>query len=137
MSLTVIYGPLKDYKSLTLTRLGRDSTRVNSLHTKLQLALQRIKRGDLKPMHAEIQHQDLFTPVVTGVSQGSGKYFSRIGVGTSTKSFYMVLNTGSDVNWLQCDPCSDCYQQSDPVFNPAGSSTYSQLSGSINKIALG
>ncbi|KAM2859819.1 hypothetical protein COP2_025192 [Malus domestica] len=76
-------------------------------------------------MHIEIQPQDLTTSVVSGVSQGSGEYLSRIGVGTSVKSFYMVLDTGSDVNWLQCSPCSDCYQQSNPVFNPAGSSTYS------------
>ncbi|KAM1601298.1 hypothetical protein EV1_025353 [Malus domestica] len=39
-----------DYKSLTLTRLGRDEARVNSLHTKLQLALlQGIKKGILCP----------------------------------------------------------------------------------------
>ncbi|TQD80833.1 hypothetical protein C1H46_033585 [Malus baccata] len=117
----------KDYKSLTRTRLYRDSARVNSLHIKLQLALQGIKKSDLEPMHAEILPQDLSTPVVSGVSQGSGEYFSRIGVGTPAKSFYMVPDTGSDVNWLQCNPCSDCYQQSDPVFSPAGSSTYSQL----------
>lgn len=36
----------------------------------------------------------------------------------------MVMDTGSDVNWMQCEPCSNCYQQSDPIFNPADSSTY-------------
>lgn len=40
----------------------------------------------------------------------------------------MVIDTGSDVNWIQCQPCSDCYQQSDPIFNPTDSSTYETIS---------
>ncbi|KAK9926251.1 hypothetical protein M0R45_023492 [Rubus argutus] len=117
----------KDYKSLVLSRLDRDSARVNSLNTKLQFALQEVNRADLEPMQTEIRPEDLSTPVTSGISQGSGEYFSRIGVGQPVKSFYMVLDTGSDVFWLQCQPCSDCYQQSDPVFNPTGSSTFKQL----------
>ncbi|KAL6182919.1 hypothetical protein ACLB2K_044331 [Fragaria x ananassa] len=117
----------KDYKSLVLTRLGRDSARVNSLNTKLQLALQGVNRADLEPMQTEIRPEGLSTPVSSGISLGSGEYFTRVGVGSPAKQFYMVLDTGSDVNWLQCQPCSDCYQQSDPIFNPTGSSTFRQL----------
>ena len=40
----------------------------------------------------------------------------------------MVLDTGSDVNWLQCAPCAECYQQADPIFEPASSASYSPLS---------
>ncbi|XP_057962463.1 protein ASPARTIC PROTEASE IN GUARD CELL 1 [Malania oleifera] len=40
----------------------------------------------------------------------------------------MVLDTGSDVNWVQCLPCADCYQQADPIFEPALSSSYAPLS---------
>ncbi|KAF2325546.1 hypothetical protein GH714_030167 [Hevea brasiliensis] len=61
-------------------------------------------------------------------SHGSGEYFSRVGVGNPAKSYYMVLDTGSDVNWLQCQPCSDCYQQADPIFNPTASSSYAPIS---------
>lgn len=39
----------------------------------------------------------------------------------------MVLDTGSDINWLQCQPCTDCYQQTDPVFDPSASSTYAPV----------
>ncbi|KAF2311182.1 hypothetical protein GH714_019918 [Hevea brasiliensis] len=39
----------------------------------------------------------------------------------------MVLDTGSDVNWVQCAPCADCYQQADPIFEPASSTSYSPL----------
>lgn len=120
--------PHKDYKTLVLSRLKRDTARVNSLTTKLQLALHGVKKSDLLPVQTELQPEDLSTPIVSGVSQGSGEYFSRIGVGKPSKPFYMVLDTGSDVNWLQCQPCSDCYQQSDPIFNPSDSTSYNPLS---------
>lgn len=118
----------KDYKNLVLSRLERDSARVDSLNTKLQFALHGVKKSDLKPMETELQPEDLSTPIISGTSQGSGEYFSRVGVGHPAKSFFMVLDTGSDINWLQCQPCSDCYQQSDPIFNPSSSSSYKPLS---------
>ncbi|KAK2976498.1 hypothetical protein RJ640_001043 [Escallonia rubra] len=118
----------KDYQTLTLSRLARDSARVDSLNSRLHFALAGLKTSDLKPVEAVIQPNDLSSPVTSGISQGSGEYFARIGVGQPAKPFYMVPDTGSDVTWLQCKPCSDCYQQSDPVFDPVASSTYSPLS---------
>ncbi|CAJ1951859.1 unnamed protein product [Sphenostylis stenocarpa] len=116
-----------DYRTLLLSRLARDSARVNSLETKLQLAVNSVKRSDLYPTQTELQPEDLSTPISSGTSQGSGEYFARIGVGQPAKPFYMVLDTGSDVNWLQCKPCSDCYQQADPIFDPTTSSSYYPL----------
>ncbi|XWS37673.1 hypothetical protein CRYUN_Cryun19dG0065200 [Craigia yunnanensis] len=117
-----------DYKTLVLSRLERDSARVDSLTTKFLLALNGVQKSELQPLPTEIQPEELSTPIISGISQGSGEYFSRIGVGNPAKQYYMVLDTGSDINWLQCEPCTDCYQQSDPIFNPSGSSTYSPVS---------
>lgn len=124
---SLVRTPYREYKALVLARLGRDSARVDALASKLNLALNNVTRTDLTPLRTEIQPEDLSTPVSSGTSQGSGEYFSRIGVGTPAKQFYMVLDTGSDVNWLQCQPCTDCYQQADPVFNPPWSSSYTAL----------
>ncbi|XP_059454127.1 protein ASPARTIC PROTEASE IN GUARD CELL 1 [Corylus avellana] len=118
----------KDYKSLVLSRLERESARVDALTTKLQLALSGVKKSDLQPVLTEVRPEDLSTPIVSGTSQGSGEYFSRVGVGQPAKLFYMVLDTGSDINWLQCKPCEDCYEQSDPIFDPSASSSYKPLS---------
>lgn len=117
----------KDYKSLSLARLARDSSRVQSLQTRLDLAVNGISRSDLKPVEEELQDEKLVGPIVSGTSQGSGEYFSRVGIGKPAREVYMVLDTGSDVNWLQCSPCGDCYQQADPIFDPAESSTYSPI----------
>lgn len=118
----------KDYEALTLSRLERDSARVSSLTMKLQLALNNFTHSDLKPVQTMLQPEDLQTPITSGASQGSGEYFARLGLGQPAKEFYMVLDTGSDITWVQCEPCSDCYQQSDPIFDPSGSTTYSRLS---------
>ncbi|KAJ8553418.1 hypothetical protein K7X08_024096 [Anisodus acutangulus] len=118
----------KDYTSLTHSRLERDSARVKSLTMKLQLSLTNFSHSDLKPVQTMLQPEDLQTPITSGASQGSGEYFTRLGLGEPAKEFYMVLDTGSDITWVQCEPCSDCYQQSDPIYNPSGSNTYSRLS---------
>ncbi|KAL2461648.1 Protein ASPARTIC PROTEASE IN GUARD CELL 1 [Abeliophyllum distichum] len=108
--------------------LARDSSRVKSLISRHELALSGFSRSDFKPVDdVVVQPEDLQSPVTSGTSQGSGEYFTRIGVGQPVKELYMVIDTGSDISWLQCEPCSECYQQSDPVFNPSGSSTYKTL----------
>ncbi|XP_062204143.1 aspartyl protease family protein 2-like [Phragmites australis] len=63
-------------------------------------------------------------PVVSGLAQGSGEYFTKIGVGTPATPALMVLDTGSDIVWLQCAPCRRCYEQSGQVFDPRRSSSY-------------
>lgn len=125
--ISVHRGSHKDYKSLTLARLARDSARVRSLQTRLDLVVSGITKADLKPVETEFTAEDLEVPVISGTSHGSGEYFSRVGIGHPASQVYMVLDTGSDVNWVQCAPCADCYQQADPIFEPASSSSYSPL----------
>ncbi|OAY77996.1 protein ASPARTIC PROTEASE IN GUARD CELL 1 [Ananas comosus] len=133
-----------NYKSLTLARLRRDAARVAALTARLALAVDGVARSDLKPMivtdateekkamatmvsEEEEEVEAIEGPIVSGTSQGSGEYFSRVGIGSPAKQLFMVLDTGSDVTWVQCEPCSDCYEQSDPVFSPSASSSYSPL----------
>lgn len=66
--------------------------------------------------------------VLSGMSEGSGEYFVRIGVGSPPKDQYMVIDSGSDIVWVQCQPCSQCYQQADPVFDPANSASFAGVS---------
>ncbi|KAF8389543.1 hypothetical protein HHK36_024058 [Tetracentron sinense] len=68
--------------------------------------------------------QDFGSEVVSGMEQGSGEYFVRIGVGSPPRNQYMVIDSGSDIVWVQCEPCNLCYRQSDPVFNPADSASF-------------
>lgn len=38
------------------------------------------------------------------------------------------IDTGSDLLWVQCRPCADCFRQSTPIFDPSKSSTFVDLS---------
>ncbi|KAK3007517.1 hypothetical protein RJ639_014841 [Escallonia herrerae] len=72
--------------------------------------------------------EDFGSDVVSGMDQGSGEYFVRIGVGSPPRSQYMVIDSGSDIVWVQCQPCNQCYRQTDPVFDPASSASFTGVS---------
>ncbi|XP_042012789.1 protein ASPARTIC PROTEASE IN GUARD CELL 1-like [Salvia splendens] len=101
-----------NYTSLTLSRLARDQSRLRHLLSKI---------------NPKSKNPNLKFPVTSGFRQGTGEYLARIGVGRPAKQFYMAIDTGSDVSWLQCRPCATCYTQSDPIFNPINSATYKSL----------
>ncbi|KAG6426138.1 hypothetical protein SASPL_110354 [Salvia splendens] len=69
----------ESYKALTVARLGRDSARVKAIQTRLDLASLGIVKADLTPLEAELETEKLEGPVISGTSQGSGEYFSRVG----------------------------------------------------------
>nr|XP_010908909.2 protein ASPARTIC PROTEASE IN GUARD CELL 2-like [Elaeis guineensis] len=68
--------------------------------------------------------EDFGSEVVSGLEEGSGEYFVRVGVGSPPREQYMVIDSGSDITWVQCQPCSQCYHQADPVFDPAQSASF-------------
>ncbi|GJZ64537.1 eukaryotic aspartyl protease family protein [Tanacetum coccineum] len=41
---------------------------------------------------------------------------------------YLIVDTGSDLTWAQCEPCESCYEQVGPILVPSNSSTYQPLS---------
>ncbi|CAI0415346.1 unnamed protein product [Linum tenue] len=99
-------------------RIRRDGHRVASLLRRLH---PNNDNDNLRPL-------EFGTEVVSGMEQGSGEYFVRIGVGSPPTSQYMVVDSGSDIVWVQCKPCSQCYPQSDPLFDPTISASFSGVS---------
>ncbi|KNA06675.1 hypothetical protein SOVF_178810 [Spinacia oleracea] len=62
--------------------------------------------------------------VQTDVTPNGGDYLMKIAVGTPPVEFTAVIDTGSDLIWLQCSPCQRCIEHDSPLFNPTNSSTY-------------
>lgn len=50
-------------------------------------------------------------------------YVVVIGYGTPQQNQTVIMDTGSDLCWIQCEPCLHCYDQNDPVFIPTSSYT--------------
>ncbi|RLN12617.1 protein ASPARTIC PROTEASE IN GUARD CELL 2-like [Panicum miliaceum] len=68
-------------------------------------------------------------PASSGRALGTGNYVVTIGLGTPSERFTVVFDTGSDTTWVQCQPCvAYCYRQKEPLFSPAKSSTYANIS---------
>ncbi|XP_020107851.1 aspartic proteinase nepenthesin-2-like [Ananas comosus] len=47
-----------------------------------------------------------------------------IGSGHGLRNYYLHIDTGSSLTWTQCLPCSTCFPQSAPMFDPQLSPTY-------------
>ncbi|GMI83806.1 hypothetical protein like AT3G20015 [Hibiscus trionum] len=112
---------LHDHRRRFHSRMERDVKRVAAL-------LRRLPGGGNHEGDASYEVNDFGSDVVSGMAQGSGEYFVRIGVGSPPRNQYMVIDSGSDIVWVQCQPCSQCYRQSDPVFNPADSASFAGVS---------
>lgn len=99
-------------------RIKRDIKRVSFL-------LNRLSSNNNKNAEQEgIEDAGFGSDVVSGTEEGSGEYFVRIGVGSPPTYQYVVIDSGSDIVWVQCQPCDQCYNQSDPIFNPDRSASF-------------
>ncbi|KAF8700455.1 hypothetical protein HU200_034395 [Digitaria exilis] len=72
-------------------------------------------------------------PVSKGPSS-SGEYLMTLAIGTPPLSYPAIADTGSDLIWTQCAPCTDqCFQQPTPLYNPASSTTFSTNNQTYNQ----
>ncbi|XP_010943004.2 aspartic proteinase CDR1-like [Elaeis guineensis] len=60
-----------------------------------------------------------------------GDYLIEVNVGTPAHKIFAVIDTGSDLTWVNCNPCIGCY----PTFEPKSSSTYHRFSCGDNACA--
>ncbi|KAF7103167.1 hypothetical protein CFC21_104189 [Triticum aestivum] len=68
-------------------------------------------------------------PATPGRALSTGNYVVTVGLGTPASKYTVVFDTGSDTTWVQCRPCVvKCYKQKEPLFDPAKSSTYANVS---------
>ncbi|XP_043688155.1 aspartyl protease family protein 2-like [Telopea speciosissima] len=117
---------------------SRDLTRIHTLHRRIiERKNQKLPLTVLKQVPApaaapeSIKAESMGNLVATlqsGVSLGSGEYFMDVFVGTPPKHFSLILDTGSDLNWIQCLPCHDCFEQNGPYYNPQESSSFHNIS---------
>ncbi|TVU09985.1 hypothetical protein EJB05_43486, partial [Eragrostis curvula] len=100
--------------------LDRDQERVDSIHRKIA--------GASAAVTTSLSTKAAVTlPTRRGASLGTNNYVFSVGLGTPARTFWVELDTGSDLSWVQCKPCNDCYEQQDPLFDPARSSTFSAV----------
>uniref|UniRef100_A0A0E0JL08 Peptidase A1 domain-containing protein n=1 Tax=Oryza punctata TaxID=4537 RepID=A0A0E0JL08_ORYPU len=70
-------------------------------------------------------------PTVLGSSLDTLEYVISVGLGSPAVTQRVIIDTGSDVSWVQCEPCpvpSPCHAHTGALFDPAASSTYAAVS---------
>ncbi|WZZ91618.1 hypothetical protein YC2023_120197 [Brassica napus] len=99
--------------------LKLDQARVNTIHSKLSKKLPDLIR----------QSTSTDLPAEDGSAYGSANYVVTVGIGTPEHDQSLMFDTGSDLTWIQCEPCVvSCYYQEEPIFNPSSSSSYRNVS---------
>ena len=61
------------------------------------------------------------------VNGTTGEYVMKISLGTPPQERIAIVDTGSDLVWLQCQCGSNCVMQPDPLFDPTASTSYSAV----------
>lgn len=53
----------------------------------------------------------------TGRPDAVGLYYARIGIGTPSRDYYVQVDTGSDIMWVNCIQCTECPKKATMVWN--------------------
>lgn len=64
-------------------------------------------------------------PIISGVKLQTLNYIVTVNLGGQNMT--MIVDTGSDLTWVQCQPCKLCYNQRQPLFNPSKAPSYQPL----------
>ncbi|ESW14104.1 hypothetical protein PHAVU_008G253400 [Phaseolus vulgaris] len=65
-------------------------------------------------------------PLASGINLQTLNYIVTMGLGSMNMT--VIIDTGSDLTWVQCEPCMSCYNQQGPMFKPSTSSSYQSVS---------
>ncbi|CAK9142918.1 unnamed protein product [Ilex paraguariensis] len=82
---------------------------------------------DLLPESTTFVHHLLMEKKLSVIIPNGGSYLMKISIGNPPVESLAVADTGSDLVWIQCAPCDNCYAQDSPIFDPVKSSTYMDL----------
>ncbi|XP_019451863.1 PREDICTED: aspartic proteinase CDR1-like [Lupinus angustifolius] len=94
--------------------------------THFQRVANAIRRSINRPNYLK---QSSLSPnsIESDVFPNQGEYLMSYSIGTPPVKTLGIVDTGSNVIWLQCQPCHPCYKQTFPIFNPSKSKTYKFL----------
>ncbi|PRQ52120.1 putative nepenthesin [Rosa chinensis] len=139
---------LRHEKNSVFESTTKDLTRIQTLHTRI---VERKNQNTISRLHKDKKIHltevvvvapaaspesyvsagdlpgQLEATLKSGVSLGSGEYFMDVFIGTPPKHFSLILDTGSDLNWIQCAPCYDCFEQNGPHYDPKDSTSFSNI----------
>ncbi|RDX79388.1 Aspartic proteinase CDR1, partial [Mucuna pruriens] len=114
--------------------IHRDSSRspfYDATETQFQRVANAVRRSINRANHFNQSFVSQNTAKVSVTPYG-GEYLMSYSVGTPPVQVFGIVDTGSDIIWMQCQPCKACYKQTTPIFDSSKSKTYKTLPCSSN-----
>ena len=115
-----------------------DLIRRDSLHRKIS-NVERLRQASGRDYdkwsrfhHYDTQNAQCYQSPVNSMT---GEYSMQMGIGSPVPlNLHFMLDTGSDLIWTQCQPCTanSCLPQVDPLYDPSQSLSYNNVSCSSN-----
>ncbi|KAL4201293.1 hypothetical protein AMTRI_Chr02g258010 [Amborella trichopoda] len=54
-------------------------------------------------------------------------YLIKVGIGNTKRDFFLLIDTGSDLVWIECEQGESGSNSTDPIYDPATSSSYQSI----------
>ncbi|KAA8540566.1 hypothetical protein F0562_024515 [Nyssa sinensis] len=108
-------GPVNDWNERLQKHLISDDIRVLSLQTRIK----NVVSGRIQDLSGTQ------IPITSGIRLQTLNYIVTVELGGQNMT--VIMDTGSDLTWVQCQPCKSCYNQQGPLFNPSNSPSYQSV----------
>lgn len=104
--------------------IHRDSVQSPTLYSASERVRNALQRSFIR---AKTLVDDNEKVASTEIVPDKGEYLMKLSLGTPPVETLAIADTGSDLMWVQCQPCTRCFNQTAPIFQPKRSSTYKQI----------
>ncbi|XP_047964563.1 aspartic proteinase CDR1-like [Salvia hispanica] len=126
-SLCLTYS-VESTGDLTFDFIHRDSRHSPSYDpsiTRFQRLRQAVDRSlSRKSLLTALRSKSSGESITAPIIPSDYEYLMKIKIGTPPAEQVAIADTGSDLTWTQCKPCTECFNQSLPLFDPSQSSSY-------------
>ena len=75
-------------------------------------------------LNRPLQWYDYFKSGLASIIPNHGEFLMKLSFGKPPVEMLVIVDTGSDLTWIQCEPCTNCFKQNFTIFSPNKSSTY-------------
>lgn len=103
--------------------LASDAARVSSLQRRIDSYALSIRSSS--DAAAAVESKLAQVPVASGAKLRTLNYVATVGIGGGEAT--VIVDTASELTWVQCAPCDSCHDQQDPLFDPSASASYAAV----------
>jgi len=105
--------------------LSTDAARVSSLQRRIDKYNRLITTSSTAAAAVAVTASKAQVPVTSGAKLRTLNYVATVGLGDGEAT--VIVDTASELTWVQCAPCESCHDQQGPLFDPSSSPSYTAV----------